>query len=121
MDGLKYLAGRSRPCDLDDLGVTPAFYGPGYDGNSFPSGHAAFAFMLAAVAAAYFPRWRRPAYVLAVLIASGRLLLDKHFLSDVIVGALVGYLIARLLLRLWPPGDSAPSSTSPAPANTAPG
>ncbi len=108
-DLLKWLIGRPRPCDYDNPALTPpppGFYGPGHDFNSCPSGHAAFSFMLATVAAAYFPRWRWPAYAVAAFIAGGRLMLDKHYLSDVIIGAALGYLIAYLLLRLWPPGDT---------------
>jgi membrane-associated phospholipid phosphatase len=105
-DLLKWLIGRPRPCDYDNPALTPpppGFYGPGHDFNSCPSGHAAFGFMLATVAAAYFPRWRWPAYAVAIFIASGRLMLDRHYLSDVLLGSALGYLIAYLLLRLWPP------------------
>lgn len=109
-DLLKWLIGRPRPCDYDNPALTPpppGFYGPGHDFNSCPSGHAAFGFMLATVAAAYFPRWRWLAYALATFIACGRLMLDKHYLSDVILGAALGYLIAYLLLRIWPAEDNA--------------
>jgi membrane-associated phospholipid phosphatase len=53
------------------------------------------------------PRRRWPAYAVATFIACGRLMLDKHYLSDVLLGAALGYLIAYLLLRLWPPQDPA--------------
>ena len=100
---LKYLSGRPRPLQFDDLTV---FYGPGSGFHSFPSGHAAFAFMLATVAAAYFPRWRWLAYGGAAAIALGRVMLDSHFISDVMVGAFVGYMAAYLILRYWPPRES---------------
>ncbi len=108
-DLLKWLIGRPRPCDYDNPALSPpppGFYGPGHDFNSCPSGHAAFSFMLATVAAAYFPRWRWPAYLLATFIACGRLMLDKHYLSDVIIGAALGCLIAYLFLRIWPAQDT---------------
>jgi len=101
---LKPLTGRPRPPQCDGLSV---FYGPaGSEFHSFPSGHAAFAFMLATVAAAYFPRWRWLAYAGAGAIALSRVLLDRHFISDIIVGAVVGYLAACLVLRWWPPQES---------------
>ncbi len=100
---LKHLTGRPRPPDSEGLTV---FYGPGTDFHSFPSSHAAYAFMLATVAAAYFPRWRWLAYAGATAIALSRVLLDRHFISDIMVGALVGYLAAYLVLRWWPPRES---------------
>jgi membrane-associated phospholipid phosphatase len=102
VDGLKYLTGRARPGDLHSLGVESGFYGPGYDGNSCPSGHATVAFMLAALAGAYFPRTRTVAYTLAAFVGLGRIALDRHFLSDVVAGATLGYLGACLMLRWWP-------------------
>lgn len=119
VNAIKGLVGRSRPCDLADLGVAPAFHGPAYDGNSFPSGHATVAFMIATLAAAYFPRWRWPAYALAVFVALGRIALDKHFLSDVTVGATLGYLVACLMLYRWPL-PQAPSADASAEAHTDP-
>jgi len=100
---LKHLTGRPRPADSDGLSV---FYGPSTDFHSFPSSHAAFAFMLATVAAAYFPRWRWLAYGGAIVIALARVMLDRHFISDIMVGAFIGYMAAYLVLRWWPPRES---------------
>jgi len=100
---LKHLTGRPRPADFDGLTV---FYGPGTDFHSFPSSHAAFAFMLAIVAAAYFPRWCWLAYGGAIVIALSRVMLDRHFISDIMVGAFIGYMAAYLVLRWWPPRES---------------
>ena len=100
---LKHLTGRPRPAQFEDMTV---FYGPGTDFHSFPSSHAAFAFMLATVAAAYFPRWRWLAYGGASVIALSRVMLDRHFISDIMVGAFIGYMAAYLVLRWWPPRES---------------
>ena len=100
VEGLKYLSGRPRPRDLG--GVTE-FYGPGSGYHSFPSGHAAFAFMFATIAAAYFPRWRWAWYGWAVYICLMRMAADAHFLSDVVLGGLIGVLSAMLVLHWWPP------------------
>jgi undecaprenyl-diphosphatase len=97
---IKLISGRPRPEEIDTM---IAFYGPGHGYKSFPSGHASFAFMLATVAAAYFPRWRWVAYGAATFIALGRVILDKHFPSDAIFGALIGYVTAYLFLQIWPP------------------
>jgi membrane-associated phospholipid phosphatase len=69
---------------------------------SFPSSHAANAFALAWVLSA---RWRRAApafFGLAVLVAFSRLYLNRHFLSDVVVGALIGLAISWLASRWLP-------------------
>ncbi len=100
---IKMLTGRPRPIVVEEQGVVPGFHGLGFDGNSFPSGHATFAFTLAAVAAAFLPRARVPIYAVATFIAISRVMLDKHYLSDVIAGALLGYAVAAFFLSAWMP------------------
>jgi undecaprenyl-diphosphatase len=66
---------------------------------SFPSSHAANAFALAAV---FAKRWRRlaPAFwIWASAVALSRMYLNRHFLSDVVVGAAVGVLCTWLIAR----------------------
>ncbi len=70
--------------------------------SSFPSSHAANAFALAWVLGA---RWRRgiPLFVaLALLVAFSRMYLNRHFLSDVVVGALIGMAIMGVA-QVWLP------------------
>jgi undecaprenyl-diphosphatase len=58
---------------------------------SFPSSHAAAAFALAMV---FTRRWKRlwPVwFFVAALVAFSRLYLNRHFLSDVVVGAAIGF------------------------------
>ena len=72
---------------------------------SFPSGHAASAFALAVVFAS---RWKRAAilfWLLAAIVAFSRMYLDRHYLSDVVVAAVIGVTCATLLVR-WPPASS---------------
>lgn len=62
--------------------------------SAFPSSHAANAFTLAWVLTW---RWRRgwPAfYALAALVAFSRMYLNRHWLSDVVAGALLGTAVA---------------------------
>lgn len=100
---IKALTGRPRPIVVEEDGVSPGFYGLGFEGNSFPSGHATFAFTLATVAAAFFPRARVPIYALAAFVAASRIMLDKHYLSDVTAGALLGIAIGVFFLWAWMP------------------
>lgn len=67
--------------------------------SSFPSSHAANGFTLAWVLTS---RWRRgwPAfYALASLVAFSRMYLNRHYLSDVVVGALLGVVVAWAAAR----------------------
>ncbi len=61
--------------------------------GSMPSGHAATAFAAATALAMMFPRLRWAAYALAALICVSRVYLGVHYVSDVVVGALLGALI----------------------------
>jgi hypothetical protein len=84
---LKASVGRERPNGEDDM--------------SFPSGHASTAFTLAAVAERHFG-WKvgLPAYSVAGLVAVSRLQRNKHYLSDVIAGATLGYIVGRTVVRV---------------------
>jgi len=64
-----------------------------FDRFSFPSGHATNAFALASVVALAFPPLAAVAGVLAASIAFSRVALGRHFLGDVVIGALLGILI----------------------------
>jgi len=84
---LKVTVGRERPNGEDD--------------TSFPSGHASTAFTLAAVAERHFG-WKvgLPAYSVAGLVAVSRLQRNTHYLSDVIAGATLGYIVGRTVVRV---------------------
>ena len=63
-------------------------------GRSFPSGHSATSFAFAAAIAHYYPhnRWIKwSAYALATGVTLSRYPAKKHFLSDILMGATVGY------------------------------
>jgi len=59
-------------------------------GQSFPSGHSATAFGMAAVLAWLYPGGRWLFFSMAVLVAVQRMVSGAHFLSDVLVGAGLG-------------------------------
>jgi membrane-associated phospholipid phosphatase len=73
----------------------------GEDSLSFPSGHASTAFALAAVAERHYG-WKAglPAYTLASAVAVSRLQRDKHYLTDVMAGATLGYIVGRTVVRV---------------------
>jgi len=106
---LKFLSGRTRPSFYDpNVEAEPTFKGPfgntshDFNGNrsnsSFPSGHATVAFAAATV---YSMEYRKTvwvpilAYSAASLISLSRITENKHWTTDVLVGAMLGYLTGR--------------------------
>lgn len=66
------------------------------DLKSFPSGHSGGAFGLATTLhSIYGKKVGIPAYMMAVFVASSRIHDNKHYLSDVVAGGIIGTIIAR--------------------------
>lgn len=101
-DVLKIVVGRSRPWVL--------FAGGGYDFlplhfnsnyQSFPSGHAACAAAAALTLAVVAPRYRVRLLLAAALVALTRVVALAHYLSDVIAGAALAWLIVVSVQRAF--------------------
>ncbi len=98
----KTLSGRTRPANFDPNSPLndPRFYGPfkklPYGGNSsFPSGHTTLAFAAATVYAKEYkdvPAVPIISYTVASLISLSRITENRHWATDVITGAALGYL-----------------------------
>ena len=73
----------------------------GLDNKSFPSGHTSNAFTLATVAERHYG-WKvgLPAYAVAALVGASRLQQNRHYLSDVVAGATLGYVVGHTVVRL---------------------
>ncbi len=88
--GIAYATARSRPSS-DPFRFE-------FGRASFPSSHASQAFAVAAVLA---DRYDQPvpaiAYGLAGLVGASRLILNKHWTSDVVAGAVLGWAIGKAL------------------------
>jgi membrane-associated phospholipid phosphatase len=121
---VKHVACRARPRLVDGWGVgraTPPeaptrrgfFHWPCFGErqyHGFPSGHAATAFAAAAALAGWAPAGRR-GWILAAAsgVGASRIVLNAHFLSDVLGGALFGWwageagvwLVTRYLAPRW--------------------
>jgi undecaprenyl-diphosphatase len=84
---LKRFTGRRRPCAIEPH-CWATLLPP--DQFSFPSGHTITAFAMAVPLALFYPSLLAGLLFCALSIAVSRILLGMHFLSDVIVGAILG-------------------------------
>ncbi len=69
---------------------------PPLDRYSFPSGHTLHAVAFSAVACSHMPMLAWLLIPLALMIAASRVILGLHYPSDVLAGAALGLLLARL-------------------------
>ena len=74
------------------------------DPHSFPSGHAARAFLIAVLAAGLGPPWLASLlWIWAPLVSLARVAMGVHYLSDVLAGAALGILCALVGLQIHEP------------------
>jgi undecaprenyl-diphosphatase len=74
------------------------------DPHSFPSGHAARAFLIATIAAGLGPAGLAIVlWIWAPLVALARVAMGVHYLSDILAGALLGIFVAWIGLQLYLP------------------
>ena len=99
--GLKHVSHRSRPFveQTVTLRVSSTTASSLHNNSSFPSGHAANAFMVAALLAERFRRKRYGLYGMAGLVAVSRIYLGVHYPSDVLAGSCLGLSITWLMLN----------------------
>jgi len=70
--------------------------------RSFPSGHSANSFLMASLLTEmYGTELSIPFYGLATLVALSRLQQNRHYLSDVIMGAGIGFVIGRGFVNVY--------------------
>jgi membrane-associated phospholipid phosphatase len=80
--GIKYATHRMRP--------------DGSASDSFPSSHTSSAFAVATVVTNYYgKKWGIPLYAFAGLVGASRIENGKHWPSDVLAGAALGYISGR--------------------------
>ena len=97
---MKRVCGRKRPCALAAAGVDRMTQNcwakvlpP--DQFSFPSGHTITAFSVASSLGHFYPAMQPGLLFCAASVAASRVLLGMHFLTDVLVGALIGASLGR--------------------------
>ena len=91
---IKNITSRPRPFAANFQPI-PINYPTDY---SFPSGHATISFASATLLSVFDKKRKKYFYLIAVLIAFSRVYLGYHYVSDVIVGSLLGWLISSIVL-----------------------
>jgi membrane-associated phospholipid phosphatase len=102
VDVIKIIVGRLRPDMLFDQGIY-GFVGHhmGSEFNSMPSGHSATVFALSVGLTLLYPRYKFAFIAIAVVVGASRVILNYHYLSDVLVGSLIGGLIAYYVYQRY--------------------
>jgi undecaprenyl-diphosphatase len=73
------------------------------DPHSFPSGHAARSFLIAALAIGLGPVWLAILLCIwAPLVALARVAMGVHYVSDIVVGAILGSVVGLVGLQFAP-------------------
>lgn len=95
--GIKFVIQRPRP--EGDFGQVYRLTDP----HSFPSGHAARAMAIAVIVATFAKPWLSIlVFLWAFLVGYSRVALALHYLSDVLVGWLIGLLSGLLAIWTYP-------------------
>jgi undecaprenyl-diphosphatase len=95
---LKRAAGRRRPCAIEPH-CWSTLLPP--DQFSFPSGHTITAFAVCTPLIAQYPEAAPGMLFCALSIAASRVITGMHFLSDVVAGGVLGWLLAEAVMRLF--------------------
>lgn len=93
---LKLVFGRARPFTDRGAGTFRPFTIWDDDFHALPSGHTTLAFALSTVLSRNTPSqtWKIIAYLPAALTAFSRVYQDHHWISDCLLGGIVGYAVA---------------------------
>ena len=96
---LKPLVQRDRP-DADRM-PAPQRRNVGPSSSAFPSGHVGAGTAFAVAASPHLPQRRVTLYVMAGVVAYSRVYTGRHYLSDVLIGSLVGAAAGVFTRRLF--------------------
>jgi len=75
--------------------------GPVLRAHSFPSGHVTSTFGSVTFLSREFPQLGTLIWIMAILIGFSRVYVGAHFPADVLFGAGLGYLVAKIYIIVW--------------------
>ena len=91
IQALKHIIGRQRPHISDGLSSNVFdFFTLNWHNHSMPSGHSQTLFTFTTIVWITFPKLSKWIFLIPAVIASTRVPLEQHFLSDVIMGSYFG-------------------------------
>ncbi len=98
---LKIAIQRERPFQLEIVPLLPLLQSASYSiwNFSFPSFQSMLAFCAIPILSEQFTKLKRVWVTFAVLVAFSRVYFGVHFVSDVIAGGLIGYLIGIIIVK----------------------
>lgn len=100
IQALKYILGRYRLKSFFETGDYGFSFmnSFGYSNSSFPSGHSSIIFIFVTTVMLLFPikskKIRISVYLFASVVAFSRIMVNAHYMSDVIVGSCLGYILS---------------------------
>ncbi len=99
---LKSVIRRERPFQLNIVQILPLLESAIYNLKtfSFPSFQSMLVFCAIPILSKEFPRTKKIWIVFAVLVAFSRIYFGAHFLSDVLAGGIIGYLLGVMIIKL---------------------
>jgi len=99
---IKIIVHRQRPYQIGIVSILPLLEKSSHFiwDFSFPSFQTMLAFCSIPILSKEFPKFKYVWIILASLIAFSRVYFGLHFLSDVVIGGLIGYLLGIFVLKL---------------------
>lgn len=102
VDIIKAIAGRFRPKVYFRDGLYGFdFFHIDYEYLSFPSGHSATALSAMIAFGIFWPKFRIHFLFTGIVIALSRVVITSHYLSDILIGSLIGALTSILLYQSY--------------------
>ena len=99
---LKIVIQRQRPFQLGIVSVLPILEKASHLtwNFAFPSFHAMLVFCSIPILSKQFPKFKYVWVLFASLVAFSRVYFGLHFLSDIVVGGFIGYIIGIIIVKL---------------------
>ena len=110
---IKSVLNRNRPYvgrEPDPFATTPGLFSPAHTKLSMPSGHVGRVFSIATVLAHQAGRWyvSVPLYAGAASVSVERVRGGHHWVSDVVAGGIIGFLVGRSVVDRSPGSGGTP-------------